>query len=259
MIGKISIGKDFGGCISYILEGTKGEKKKFAEILKYNNCYGNKNELIEQFRDVKALNQRIEKPVWHTSLSFSQKDIVEKKHILEIIEKFAKTFGFEENQYLAVQHHDTRHKHVHIVCNRVCFDGKSISTSKNYKKISEFSRTIEKEYNLEQVLSPKKFLDKEYRNKPRFDNRKNEIKKIVKESLSRSKSLEDFKNLLKNNNIKTEIGRGIAFIDNKGVRLKGSQIGFSLKKVKDILSKQLNRKPELINKKLITKNLNYER
>jgi len=35
-----------------------------GEILYYNNCAGNKNELINQFNEVAKLNTRTEKPVW---------------------------------------------------------------------------------------------------------------------------------------------------------------------------------------------------
>ncbi len=259
MIGKISIGKDFGSCIRYILEGRNGEKKELAEVLHYNNCYGDKNELTQQFRDVKALNRKIEKPVWHTSLSFTHNDKVSKKQLMEISEKLAKKFGFDKNQYLVVQHHDTKHQHIHIVCNRVGFDSKAISTSKNYQKVSEFSRSIEKEYNLEQVLSPEKFLDKDKKQTPRLDKRKDQIKGIINEALSKSKSLDDFKSIIEKKNLKTEIGRGIAFIDNKGVRLKGSQIGFSLKKIQNILSMTKIYRPEVILKKVISKTLDYER
>ncbi len=259
MIGKISTGKDFGGCIRYILEGKNGEKKEFAEVLHYNNCYGDKNELIQQFRDVKALNRKIEKPVWHTSLSFTHNDKVSKKQLLEISEKLAKKFGFEKNQYLVVQHHDTKHQHIHIVCNRVGFDSKAISTSKNYQKVSEFSRSMEKEYNLEQVLSPEKFLGKDKKQIPRLDKRKDKIKDIVNKALTQSKSFDDFKSIIERDNLKIDKGRGIAFIDSKGVRIKGSQIGFSLGKIQKVLSMTKILKPEILIKKVISKTLDYER
>lgn len=259
MIGKISIGKDFGGCIRYLLEGRSGEKKEFAEVLHYNNCYGDKNELTQQFRDVKALNHKIEKPVWHTSLSFAHDDKLSKNQMIEIAEKLAKKFGFENNQYLVVQHHDTKHQHIHIVTNRVGYDRKAIATSMNYQKISEFNRSIEKEYNLEQVLAPRKFLDKEQIQIPRLDKRKDHIKEILNDALSKSKNLNEFKSFVEQKNIKVEIGRGIAFIDNKGVKMKGSQIGFSLLKLNKLLSLTQIYKPEIIIKKIINKALDYER
>lgn len=53
MIGKIKTGKSFGGCIRYLLENKvkpnnkMGYENSRAEILSYNQCFGNKNELID--------------------------------------------------------------------------------------------------------------------------------------------------------------------------------------------------------------------
>ncbi|RZJ41779.1 MAG: hypothetical protein EOO19_14465 [Chryseobacterium sp.] len=65
MIGKIIIGNSFGPCITYVLGETKLEKEKFAEtciekatVLKCNYCFGDKNELVQQFNDVKNLNKK---------------------------------------------------------------------------------------------------------------------------------------------------------------------------------------------------------
>jgi len=44
---------------------------------------------------------------------------------------------------------------------------------------------------------------------------------------------------------KVEIGRGISFTDDKNVRVKGSQIGFSLSEIKNLLIKNLSKSIEL--------------
>lgn len=43
-------------------------ERERAEVLEYNKCFGNKNELTEQFKDVRKLSTQIEKPVLHLSL-----------------------------------------------------------------------------------------------------------------------------------------------------------------------------------------------
>lgn len=256
MIGKISIGKDFGGCIRYVLEGKNGEKKEFAEVLHYNNCFGNKEELIQQFKDVWALNHKVEKPVWHTSLSFSEKDKLSKQQLIEISEKLASKFKFQDHQFIVVQHTDTKsHPHIHIVFNRIGFDAKAVKTYQNYKNIAEFNRKTEIEYNLERVLSPRKFLDKTKQSLPRNDKRKIHMKEIISEAISKSSNIDDFKSKVEHTNIEVEIGRGIAFIDEKGVRLKGSQVGYSLKKLTDHFKNKNRNKSEIIQKKLRTNNI----
>jgi hypothetical protein len=52
MIGKITIGKSFKGCLLYCLNDKVQNQKKWqvmkgrAEVLLFNQCYGNQKELI---------------------------------------------------------------------------------------------------------------------------------------------------------------------------------------------------------------------
>ena len=91
MIGTISLGKSFYHCISYCLEDkrqlTEDEKlsqaqneglqhRHRAEVLEYNKCFGDKYELSEQFKDVRKLSKRVEKPVLHLSLRLAPGEIL---------------------------------------------------------------------------------------------------------------------------------------------------------------------------------------
>ncbi|MBD1362629.1 relaxase/mobilization nuclease domain-containing protein [Mucilaginibacter sp. ZT4R22] len=44
--------------------------------------------------------------------------------------------GFTDNQYMIFRHHDAGHPHIHLMVNRITFDGNVISDS-NYVKRSE--------------------------------------------------------------------------------------------------------------------------
>jgi hypothetical protein len=92
----------------------------------------------------------------------------------------ARELGFEKNQYLAVLHKDTRHQHLHIVTNRIGFDGKTLSDSNNYKKIAAYCRKMEEKYQMQKVLSPGRFLSKELKKMPRMDARKDQLKSDIK-------------------------------------------------------------------------------
>ena len=72
-----------------------------------------------------------------------------------------------------------------------------------------------------------------------FENAK--MKEILSNRLSLSKSLDEFTKAAKNNNIKIIKSRGIAFIDNKGVKVKGSDIGLSLQTIESQIMRN-NRK-----------------
>ncbi len=244
MIGKITIGKSFRGCILYCLNDKIQEHnqeqvmKNRAELLLFNKCYGNQKELIRQFNEVRRLNTKLSKPVLHITLSLAPGEKLAKNKMAEISEACAKDFGFENNQFIAINHTDTRHQHFHIIANRIGFDTKTVSDSNNYKKIANFCRKMELEYHLQEVLNPRKFLSKEMQQKPRLDKRKQLLKECIKSALNQSKDYTAFEQKMKAKGYQIIKGRGISFIDNKKVKVKGSEVNFSLQTIEKILEKQ---------------------
>ncbi|MFI5137806.1 MAG: relaxase/mobilization nuclease domain-containing protein [Sphingobacteriales bacterium] len=245
MIGKISTGKSFRGCLNYLHEGRLQQnkalqdieqKKKQAQVICYNQCFGNKKELIQQFNEVRYLNPKLSKPVLHASLSFAHSDQLSNQNKIDIGKQMAKDFGFENNQYVVIEHGDRKHQHLHIVANRVGYDAKTVSDSNNYKRIANFCRSIEKKHELEQVLSPRKFLSKEQRMIPRQDIRKEALKEVIVKSLKQSITIKEFQNKVAERGYEIELGRGIAFTDAQAVRFKGSQVGYALLKIEKQLA-----------------------
>jgi hypothetical protein len=45
--------------------------KDRAEVLMYNKCFGNEKQLVQQFNEVRQLNDKLSKPVLHITLSLS--------------------------------------------------------------------------------------------------------------------------------------------------------------------------------------------
>lgn len=251
MIGKVIIGKSFGGCLRYCLEDKKMKNgidkmimKNRAEILKYNLCFGDKVELIQQFNEVKRLNAKQSKPVMHITLSLAPGERLSKQLLTEIANHCAEDLGFDKNQFIAVEHNDTEHQHFHIVVNRIDFDGKTLSDSNNYKKISDFCRKMEKRFQLIQVLSPTKFLSAEQKNLPRHDNRKERLRMIIAQSLNSSKNYGEFAGKMKVGGYEIIKGRGISFIDKQAVKVKGSELGFSMEKINEQLKRNLIHAPK---------------
>ena len=240
MIGKISTGKSFRGCLNYLHEGRLQQskalqeieqEKKQAQVICYNQCFGNKKELIQQFNEVRYLNPKLSKPVLHASLSFAHSDQLSNQDKIDIGKQMAKDFGFENNQYVVIEHSDRQHQHLHIVANRVGYDAKTVSDSNNYKRMANFCRTMERKHQLEQVLSPRKFLSKEERMLPRQDIRKEALKEAIAKFLKQSTTMKEFQNKITAKGYEVELGRGIAFTDAQAVRFKGSQVGYPLLKI----------------------------
>jgi hypothetical protein len=251
MIGHVSIGRSFYHCISYCLEDKKelSEAKKEvlatqdhlqhkgrAEVLEYNKCFGNKYELTQQFKDVQKLSRRVEKPVLHLALRLAPGETLTKEQLTAVGRQCAEAFGIADNQYICVLHKDTKEQHIHIAGNRVGFDGKVAIDSNNYKCMAELCRNLEKKYGLQEVLSPRAFLSPKDRLLPRHDSRKEKLRSDIQQTLKYSRSYLGFERQMQDLGYKVLKGRGISFIDEKKVKIKGSEIGFSLAKIEKILS-----------------------
>jgi hypothetical protein len=267
MIGKITIGKGFRGCLLYCLNDKLSQHpeeqimKDRAEILLFNQCYGNQKELISQFNDVRNLNPKLSKPVLHITLSLAPGDQLAKEKLMEMCQDCAKDMGFENNQYVAIHHKDTNHQHLHIVANRIGFDKRTVSDSNNFQKIATFCRKTEMKFGLTEVLSPRKFLPKEQWQIPRKDTRKEKLKNSIQGALQKASNYQQFEQIMESLGYQVLKARGIAFIDDKKVKIKGSEVGFSLMTIEKILA--LKKVPQQINKyentseKQITKKERY--
>jgi hypothetical protein len=259
MIGKISMGRSFKGCILYCMEDKKLDQrqrlkqehmeqyivKDRAELVHYNLCYGDKNELIKQFNEVRQLNQKLSKPVLHVSLSLAPEDVLQQGKMAEMAEECAQKMGFSNNQYIAIYHKDTNHQHLHIVANRVGFDGKTVSDSHNYKKVAEYCRRMEQKLQLKEVLSPRLYLSQKERLIERHDIRMEELKQRIKLSINQSRSYLEFEHRIKQYGYEVIRGRGIAFRDAQKVYTKGSELGYSLATIEKQLQMQLVLKQSL--------------
>lgn len=255
MIGKIGTGKSFRGCLDYLFEGRLQKSqdlqrleagKKKVEVIAYNQCFGKRLELIREFIEVSKLNPKVSKPVFHISLSFAHSDSgrLNQQDKADMAEKLANEFGFHNNQYVVITHQDTSHEHLHIVANRIGYDGRTASDSNSYKRIAEYCRKMELEYKLTQVLSPNKFLKPEQRVAPgqRVDQRKEALKKHLSQAIKECKDVQQVKNYMENQGYDVELGRGIAFTDQQHVRFKGSQVGYALMDIEKKLKQELQLK-----------------
>ncbi len=242
MIGKITIGKSFKGCLLYCLNDKLQDPKKEqvmkdrAEILLFNQCYGNQKELIQQFNEVRQLNPRLSKPVLHITLSLVPGEQLPKEKLIEMCQDCAKGMGFENNQYVVICHKDTSHQHLHIVANRIGFDKRTVSDSNNFQKMAAYCRKMELKFNLTQVLSPRKFLPKDQRQIPRQDARKEQLKNNIQKTLQQANNYQQFEQVMKALGYQVLKARGISFIDDKKVKTKGSEVGFSLMRIEKILA-----------------------
>lgn len=123
MMAKIVQGNSFSNAVNYVLN------RKEAEIIATKGVRNiDKDSIIHSF-ETQARLGRIGKPVAHISLDFSAQDRekLTNQKMIEIAQEYMKKMGYGNTQVLMVRHTDREHPHVHLIMNRINFDGKRIS------------------------------------------------------------------------------------------------------------------------------------
>lgn len=122
-MAKIVQGGGFKGVINYVLD------KKEAQYLASKGLRTvDKSSMISSFITQSKLNP-IAKPVAHISLDFSaqDKEKLTNSKMIEIAQEYMAKMGYGNTQVLMVRHSDREHPHLHLILNRVDFNGKRIS------------------------------------------------------------------------------------------------------------------------------------
>jgi hypothetical protein len=226
--------------------------EKGGEVLTTNKCFGSANDIYNQMKEKEAQNDRCTNKTFHIKIRAApeDKERLNNQDWIDIANKYALKIGFQDNMF-AVYLHQKEEKektHIHIVSTRIGDDNLAISNSFTYYKSQDFSRVIEKEYNLRKVGRKLEALKM---NQEFIPNNKDttDLKEAIFSAIDISDNIDDVIFILKNKNIQTKIGRGISFTDAKGVRKKGSEIDrkLSLKGIQKLLSyeqqeKRMNKK-----------------
>ncbi len=226
MIGKTNIGKSFGGCVRYVI----GKEK--ANILEQNGVRIDSAEMLSQdFNLIRRQNPQVQNAVWHTSISFANQDQINNQLMLEIAREYLRKMGLKRHQYIVVRHKDQKHKHLHIIANRVGFRGE-VASDKWYKnRTAQVCGELEKQFGLtvarEQYNAQEQTKDKI----PPKHQTKIEIREAIRESLNNGTgSINQLKKELAEQGIETRLqvqstGRinGISFRKNE-IAIKGSAV-----------------------------------
>ena len=225
MIAKIITGINVSGLLHYLTA------KKFT-VLTSNKLFPDADlrYVTNEFKEVQGLNPRCKNNLMHIVLSFPEKDNLTAERMKIITEDFLNEFGASENQWLSIMHFNTPHFHQHAVINRVKANGKLLSDSFSHLKTKRICRSLEIKYDLNKISNFKS---------ENLNINKNDLEELITDALHQSNSIEEFIELMRKQNYKVLIGRGITFINMKnGTKIKGSAISreFSLRNLK----KQIN-------------------
>ena len=149
MIGKISSGSDFGGCVGYALADK--EKDKEARLLYSEGVLDDTPQsIVEGFECQRRMNHRVEKWVGHISLSYSPEDSARLSDdaMVKLAQEYMSKMGIGNTQYIITRHLDKENPHCHIVYNRVDNDGKCISDSNERIRNKDVCKELKRKYGL---------------------------------------------------------------------------------------------------------------
>jgi hypothetical protein len=152
MIASQKIGKSFMGALSYnVRKLVHPDEQLRAELLDTNFTAMDRHQIKQEVELLRSLRPNLKRYVYHTSLNFAKEDVLDNDTLLAIAHDYLMASGFTNNQYLIFRHHDADHPHVHLLVNRISFDGEVVSDSNNYQKSEAIIRRLERQYGLTQV------------------------------------------------------------------------------------------------------------
>jgi len=154
MIAIQKIGKSFMGALKYNLKKLQlADKNVRGQLLASNFVSIDPQVISREISMVRSLRPNLNKYVYHTSLNFPNEDQAQLSNdkLLNIALDYLYANGFTNNQYMIFRHHDSDHPHLHLLVNRISFDGTAVSDSNNYRKSEKILRELEYRYSLVSV------------------------------------------------------------------------------------------------------------
>jgi len=143
-MAKIVQGNNFAAAVNYLFN------RKEAAVLTtkgIRDC--DKESMIRSF-EIQAKLNPIARPVAHISLDFSAQDkekLTDRK-MVEIAFEYIKAMGYDNTQLLMVRHSDREHPHVHLILNRIDFNGKRISDQNERIRSTKVCRELTLKHDL---------------------------------------------------------------------------------------------------------------
>lgn len=139
------------GALSYNIKKLwNADPSKRAEVLATNFSSLQANDIKREVEWIRQLRPGLNRYVYHTSLNFSNDEAgsLTNEKLLTIAQDYLQALGYNNNQYLIFRHYDAEHPHIHLLVNRISFDGTVVSDSNNYRRSEDILRKLERQYDL---------------------------------------------------------------------------------------------------------------
>lgn len=226
MIGKITKGKSFSGCVKYILDKEKGTKLLDAQGVRLKS----KESIIQSFVIQAKLHPALAKSVGHIALSFSTEDKAKltDELMVKVGREYLQKMGIKDTQYIVARHFDKEHPHIHICFNRVDNQGITISDKNDRHRSTKICRELTEKYGL-YIASGKEQVQIHRLKEP--DKTKYEIYNSIKDTLPKSKNWEELTRALQKQGIETQFKYKGQSDEKQGVIFSKGEYSFNGSKV----------------------------
>ncbi|MEJ8802126.1 relaxase/mobilization nuclease domain-containing protein [Pontibacter sp. H249] len=229
MIGKVITGKSFGGCVRYVVQ------KPEAAVLDADGIRTDAiTAMVADFNLQRRLNPDLEKAVGHIALSWSihDREKLNAQVMVDRAKEYLEKMQIRNTQYLIVLHRDREHPHLHIVYNRVNYEGKTISDRFQHRRNARVCRELTLKHGY--YLAPGKGQVNRQRLKG-ADKAKYVLHDTIKQALHHAKSWQELESMLHGKDITidykhkrgTDQVQGVSFCQGE-LSFKGSSIDRSL-------------------------------
>jgi hypothetical protein len=241
MTGKQIKGKGFGGALRYNLDKVD---RKVAEVLDHNFTRVDAKSILREVMLVKVQRPNLQKFFYHTSINFPETENLSNERMKQIGREYLEMNGFNQHQYIMFRHRDADHPHLHILVNRIGYDGSVVSDSNDYARSERVIRELEKKHGLTPTIPSKQAKERsitpgEYQMMKRINEPSQKIKiQIAVQNILKDRPglpIQDFINALEAqgvnvlfNQAKTGYVSGISYgLD--GFLVTGSKLGNAYK------------------------------
>jgi hypothetical protein len=189
--------------------------------------------MARDFEMEARLHDTIGKPVFHAVLTFHRDEVLDDAKKIELGLKFMDAVGMLNTQRVIAAHKDARHQHIHLLANRIDYDGNPIHNFPEILRGRDAVERLNREYGLVPVAS-KDLRETNFDKLDASDTRKYVVFRSVKEAAAQARNLEELEERLRPEGIGMryrldESGRrmGVSFLyQNEAFR--GSEIDRSL-------------------------------
>ncbi len=241
MTGNMIKGKGFGGALRYNMEKVE---KNVAEVLDHSFVDVAVKSIMKEVQMIKVMRPNLQKYFYHTSINFPPTEDLTNAMMTKIGREYLQESGFTQHQYIMFRHHDADHPHLHILVNRIGYDGKVLSDSNDFARCETILRELEKKYNLTEVMSSNLAKERavtknelEMMKRTNIPSHKMSLQTIIKQTLASKPRLtsSEFVTTLQNkginilfNQASTGFVSGISYTF-KGMTFTGSKLGNDFK------------------------------